>query len=201
MENERLWIMSRKLAGILIFIASLQFVLAMTISEALYPQYSVSANYISDLGEPSKAGSVAYIFNSSIFLLGLLTVISAYLIQRTFDYKIFSTFLVLAGIGAMGVGLFPESFGILHKVASFITFFFGAISAVVSYKLQKPPLSYLAVVLGLLSLISLVLFGLKIFGLEVYLGLGVGGMERMIAYPTLLWALGFGGHLIGSSES
>ena len=64
-----------------------------------------------------------------------------------------------------------------------------------SYKLQKSPLSYLAVVLGLLSLISLALFGLGI-----YLGLGAGGMERMIAYPTLLWALGFGGHLIGSSE-
>jgi len=196
MENERLWVMSCKLAGILIFIASLQFILAMTISEALYPQYSVSANYISDLGEPSKAGSVAYIFNSSIFLLGLLTVISAYLIQRTFDYKIFSTFLVLTGIGAMGVGLFPESFGILHTIPSFITFFFGALSTIASYKLQKRPLSYLAIILGLLSLLALILFAL-----DIYLGLDKGGMERMIAYPILLWALGFGGHLIGSSES
>ena len=196
MENERLWVMSRKLAGILIFIASLQFVLAMTISEALYPQYSVSANYISDLGEPSKAGSVAYIFNSSIFLLGLLTVISAYLIQRIFDYKIFSTFLVLTGIGAMGVGLFPESFGILHTIPSFITFFFGALSTIASYRLQKRPLSYLAIILGLLSLLALILFAL-----DIYLGLDKGGMERMIAYPILLWALGFGGHLIGSSES
>ena len=196
MENERLWVMFRKLAGILIFIASLQFILAMTISEALYPQYSVSANYISDLGEPSKAGSVAYIFNSSIFLLGLLTVISAYLIQRTFDYKIFSTFLVLTGIGAMGVGLFPESFGILHTIPSFITFFFGALSTIASYKLQKRPLSYLAIILGLLSLLALILFAL-----DIYLGLDKGGMERMIAYPILLWALGFGGHLIGSSES
>ena len=196
MENERLWVMSRKLAGILIFIASLQFVLAMTISEALYPDYSVSANYISDLGELSKAGAVAYIFNSSIFLLGLLTVISAYLIQRTFDYKIFSTFLVLTGIGAMGVGLFPESFGILHTIPSFITFFFGALSTIASYKLQKRPLSYLAIILGLLSLLALILFAL-----DIYLGLDKGGMERMIAYPILLWALGFGGHLIGSSES
>ena len=196
MENERLWVMSRKLAGILIFIASLQFILAMKISEALYPQYSISANYISDLGEPSKAGAVAYIFNSSIFLLGLLTVISAYLIQRTFDYKIFSTFLVLTGIGAMGVGLFPESFGILHTIPSFITFFFGALSTIASYKLQKRPLSYLAIILGLLSLLALILFAL-----DIYLGLDKGGMERMIAYPILLWALGFGGHLIGSSES
>ena len=198
MENERLWVMSRKLAGILIFIASLQFVLAMTISEALYPDYSVSENYISDLGDYSKAKSVAYIFNSSVFLLGLLVLVAAYFIQRAFNYKVFSFCLILTGIGAMGVGLFPENFAVpyLHMIVSFITFFFGAISAIVSYKLQKSPLSYLAVVLGLLSLISLALFGLGI-----YLGLGVGGMERMIAYPTLLWALGFGGHLIGSSES
>ena len=196
MENERLWLMSRKLAGILIFIASLQFILAMTISEALYPDYSVSENYISDLGDYSKAHSVAYIFNSSVFLLGLLILVAAYFIHHLFDFKVLSFCLILTGIGAMGVGIFPESFGILHTIPSFITFFFGAISAIVSYKLQKSPLSYLAVVLGLLSLISLALFGLKI-----YLGLGVGGMERMIAYPTLLWALGFGGHLIGSSES
>ena len=189
--------MSRKLAGILIFIASLQFVLAMTISEALYPDYSVSKNYISDLGDYSKANSVAYIFNSSVFLLGLLILVAAYFIQRAFNYKVFSFCLILTGIGAMGVGLFPENFAVpyLHMIVSFITFFFGAISAIVSYKLQKSPLSYLAVVLGLLSLISLALFRLGI-----YLGLGVGGMERMIAYPTLLWALGFGGHLIGSSE-
>ena len=196
MENEKLWSMSCKLAGILIFVAGLQFILAMTISEALYPNYSVSENYISDLGEPSKAGSVAYIFNSSVFLLGALILAAAYLIQRSFNYKILFGCLILTGIGAMGVGLFPESFGILHTIVSFITFFFGALSAIFSYKLQKTPLSCLAVILGALSLLALILFGLNI-----YLELGKGGMERMVAYPTLLWALGFGGHLAGSSES
>ena len=33
-----------------------------------------------------------------------------------------------------------------------------------------------------------------------YLGLGVGGMERMMAYPTLLWVIGFGGYLLGISS-
>ena len=31
----------------------------------------------------------------------------------------------------------------------------------------------------------------------IYLGLGKGGMERLIVYPNLLWALGFGGWIIG----
>lgn len=188
--------MSHKKAGILLLIASLQFILAMTISEALYPNYSVSENYISDLGEPSKAGHVAYIFNSSVFLLGVLIIAATYFIQRLFDYKLFSVCVGLAGIGAIGVGLFPESFGVLHTISSFIVFFFGSLSAIMSYKLQKFPLSCLAVILGVLSLLALILFGV-----DLNLGLGRGGMERMIAYPTLLWALAFGGHLIGSSEN
>jgi len=34
-----------------------------------------------------------------------------------------------------------------------------------------------------------------------YLGLGVGGIERIVAYPLLLWVVGFGGYLMGSSQA
>ena len=33
-----------------------------------------------------------------------------------------------------------------------------------------------------------------------YMGIGKGGMERMIVYPLFLWVLGFGGALIGSKQ-
>jgi len=66
-----------------------------------------------------------------------------------------------------------------------MAFLFGALSAIASYKFQKPPLSYFAVILGLISLAALILFGLKID-----LSLGIGGIERMITYPILLWAIG-----------
>jgi hypothetical membrane protein len=102
--------------------------------------------------------------------------------------------LTLTGFGAMGVGLFPETAGIIHSIASLITFAFGALFAIASYKLQKPPLSYFAVLFGAVSLMALVLF---ISG--IYLGLGKGGMERMVAYPILLWAIGLGGPLISHS--
>jgi hypothetical membrane protein len=100
----------------------------------------------------------------------------------------------LTGIGAMGVGLFPETAGAIHGVVSLIAFLFGGLSAITSYKLLKPPFSYSAVLLGALSLVALALFGSGI-----YLGLGWGGMERMIVYPTLLWAVGFSGHLMSYS--
>ena len=182
---------NRKVVGALLFIASVQCVLGIIIAEALYPGYSTSENYISDLG----VGPSALIFNSSVFLLGVFAVAGAYFIQRAFGSRLFSVLLILTGVGAMGVGLFPENFGIIHGIASLITFLFGGLSAIMSYKLQKPPLSYFSVLLGALSLVALVLF---ISG--TYLGLGKGGMERMIAYPTLLWGVGFGSHLIGYSK-
>lgn len=43
-------------------------------------------------------------------------------------------------------------------------------------------------------LAAVLFFSTKDFG---YLGLGVGGMKRMIAYPTLLRIMGFGGYLLG----
>ena len=181
---------NRKLAGALLFVGSVQFLLGLIIAESLYPGYSVSENYISDLG----VGSSALIFNSSVFLLGVTVVAGAYFIQHAFDFRLLSVLLTLTGIGAMGVGLFPETAGAIHGVVSLIAFLFGGLSAITSYKLLKPPFSYSAVLLGALSLVALVLFGSGI-----YLGLGWGGMERMIVYPTLLWAVGFSGHLMSYS--
>ncbi len=181
---------NRKLAGALLFVGSVQFLLGLIIAESLYPGYSVSENYISDLG----VGSSALIFNSSVFLLGATVVAGTYFIQNAFDFRLLSVLLTLTGIGAMGVGLFPETAGAIHGVVSLITFLFGALSAITSHRLLKPPLSYSAVLLGALSLVALALFGSGI-----YLGLGWGGMERMIAYPTLLWTVGFGSHLMSYS--
>jgi hypothetical membrane protein len=181
----------RKIAGSLLFIGAVLCVLGIIVAEALYPDYSTSENYISDLG----VGPSSLIFNSSLFLLGVLTVGGAYFIQRAFDFRLFSIFAAITGIGAMGVGLFPEDAGVVHVVFSFITFLFAGLSAIMSYKLQKQPFSYFSVILGVVVLLALVLFASGTF-----LGLGKGGMERMIAYPALLWAIGFGGHLISYSS-
>lgn len=180
-----------KVAGTLLFFGSVQFLLLLVIAEALYPGYSVSKNYISNLG----VGPTALIFNSSVFLLGVLAAASAYFVQRTFNFTFFSVFLTLTGIGAMGVGLLTEDAGDIIFIASLITYVFGGLSAIVSYKLLKSPLSYFSVLLGALSFVALVLFTSGI-----YLGLGVGGMQRVVAYPVLLWAVGFGGFLIGYSS-
>ncbi len=179
-----------KVAGALLFVGTVQFILGLVIAEVLFPNYNVSTNFISDLG----VGPTSLIFNPSVILFGLSLVISAYFIQRAFGSRLVSVLFTLAGLGAMGVGFFPETMGMMHVISAFTAFSFGGLSAIVSYKIQKPPLSYFSVLLGVMSLVAL-----TIYGSGTFLGLGKGGMERMIVYPTLLWAVGFGGHLNGYS--
>ncbi len=107
----------------------------------------------------------------------------------------------------MGVGIFPENFPcMVHTVFALITFLFGALSAIASYKIQKPPMSYFAISMGIMSLTALTIFmvgevHLHYFNIAINLIIGLGGMERMIAYPILLWATGFGGYLQKSESN
>jgi hypothetical membrane protein len=190
---------SGKVAGALFFIAASQFVLGLIVAEALYQGYSISDNYISDLG----VGPSSVIFNSSVFLMGLLLIIGTYFLQRAFSFKALTVLLVLTAIGAMGVGVFTENSATIHEILAFMAFLFGGLSAIFSvicsyvhkFKLVKMPFSVIAVILGLMTLGALILYASN-----TYLGLGVGGMERMIVYPILMWTAGFGGYLIAHPE-
>lgn len=188
-----------KAAGVILFVGAIQFTFASLISEALYPGYSEANNYISDLGVWGNAS--APIFNVSIIISGIATVISAYLLKRALPRRLFPFFLALAGVGSLIVGFFPENtflvngLPIVHTVGAFMAFVFGAASALSSYKVTKIPFNYISV---LLRLTSLVAFGL-LFTTGL-LGLGGGTMERLVAYPNLFWTIGFAGYIIGSAD-
>jgi hypothetical membrane protein len=196
-----------KVAGALFFIAATQLVLGLTIAEALYPGYSMSDNYISDLG----VGPSSIIFNSSVFLLGLFLLIGTYFLRHISNFKTVNVLLLLMAIGAMGVGVFTKDFTTVHGAVSLMAFFFAGLSAMSSFKVLKKPFSMISIILGAMTLGSLVLFsgGLITSGSltsniaynsSLYLGLGPGGMERMIVYPALMWLAGFGGHLVTQRE-
>jgi hypothetical membrane protein len=122
-----------------------------------------------------------------------MAVAGAYFLYRVFHSKLLSVLLILTGVGAMGVGLFTEAAGVTHAAFSLITFLFGGISVIAFYKVEKTPFNWLSIILGATGLVALVLFASG-----NYVGLGPGGMERMVAYPMLLWGVGFGGYLIAS---
>jgi len=181
------------MAGVFFFIASTQFVLGLIVAEASYPGYNMSDNYISDLG----VGPSSMIFNFSIFLLGLLSIIGSYFLPRTINFRALSVLLALMSIGAIGAGIFTKSSAAIHGVMSSMAFLFGGLSAIASFKVLKRPLSVISVILGVIVLGALALFagGLLASGsfteIEAqdsvfFLGLGPGGMERMIAYPALI---------------
>lgn len=174
------------------FVAGVECVLGIIIAEALYSGYSTSLNYISDLG----IGPSAWIFNSAVFMLGVLVIGSVYFMWKTFNSKLFKIVLALSGVGALGVGVFTENILPVHAAFSIMLFASAGISAIVSFKVVKSWVSYISAVLGIIALVALVLM---VSGND--LGLGIGGMERMIAYPTLLWMIGFGARLIGESET
>ncbi len=191
-----------KTAGALLFAGGSQFLMSMLIAEAVYPSYSVSANFISDLGVWGKMS--APIFNTSIVISGLLTLGAAYLIQKTFRKRGFSAIVALSGTGPLLVGFFPENtilvnvVPVIHSLAALIAFIFGGLAAITSYRLTISPFKYFSVALGVVAIVALVLFLGTINSGS--LGVGAGGLERMIAYPTLLWEICFGGYLMATSE-
>lgn len=191
-------------AGVAIFVGAVQFSIGLILAEIYYPGYNVSTNYVSDLGAtcPSPGGTcvinqpTSMIFNTSIVILGLMILVGAYFLNRAYRWRPATVMISLAGIGAMGVGLFPETTGIWHSIFSLVVFLFAGLTAIVTARFQKKPMLYFSIILGLVTLIALLLY---IPG--EYLGLGPGGMERMVVYPVLVWSLGFGGHMMATDEN
>ncbi|MGP8124686.1 MAG: DUF998 domain-containing protein [Nitrososphaerales archaeon] len=201
-------------SGVAIFVGAVQFGVLLIVSEIIYSAngtnsfgyvngyaYSISANYVSDLGATCPSNGACYIppsallFDTSIALLGLLIIVGAYFLHRAFRWAPATVLIALAGIGALGVGLAPETTGIWHSIFSLMVFLFAGLSAIVTYRFQKKPMAYFSVLLGVITLIALILYVPAI-----YLGLGPGGMERIIVYPALLWSIGFGGHLMALED-
>jgi hypothetical membrane protein len=190
-----------KRAGTFIFVGVAQFAFCLTLAEIYYPGYDVSFNTLSDLGATCEGGVCEFvqpssdIFNASIVLLGIMLFVAAYYLWKGSSSKELSLFGLLSGIGAVGVGTFNESYGAAHVFFSAFIFFSIGIQALLVFKVARPPFSYFSMVTGVMTLAAIVLYGTN-----AYLGLGEGGMERMIVYPVLLGGLAFGGYLMAIGD-
>jgi hypothetical membrane protein len=193
LETTKLSTNSLNTAGWLLFVFATQFTIVLFVAEARYAGYSISNNYISDLG----VGSTGPLFDTSIIILGVAVMISSYFLYRGFGSRAFSILTFLTGVGAFLVGVFNENFGSIHGYVSDLTFIVGPITAIYAFRFEKSPMKFFSPALGILSFIAIAVF----MSSPGTLGLGVGGWERMIVYPFLLWGIGFGGYLIGVSKS
>ena len=186
---------NKKTAGLLGFVGITQIILAIIICEALYSGYSIGQQYISDLGNWSLAGNYAAIFNVSLVLAGTLGIASAYFIHKAFRNKLFTSLLLVNTFCNIPMGVFSEDISMpMHGISAVIGLFFGLGATFMSSKFVRSPLSYAPIILGGMILLVIIL---QASGL--YLGLGLGGIERLEIYPSLLWGLAFDGYLIGES--
>ena len=102
-------------------------------------------------------------------------------------------------MGILGVGVFPGNYGNLHALFALLVFFAGGLAAIVSRTVQNPPFSVVSAVLGVVSLAMLVLY-MVLGDSSPIAGLGLGGVERWVAYPILAWTMSFGGYLMGRAR-
>lgn len=189
-------------AGLLFFLAGSIILMGIITAETFYPEkytYTTSDSMISDLGATEPPNSIitqpsANIFNFSMMIVGILILLGTYFLFMALNDKIAAILIGLLGLGALGVGVFPGNVNPQHPLFALTTFISGGISAIYSYSLINSPFKYLSVVFGIICLFFL-------FTASIFIPImGGGGVERWVAYPIVLWLIGFGGYLMGLSS-
>ncbi len=192
------------IAGGAAFLAAAQWILLVIVAETRYPGYSVAANFLSDLGATCHRGLAAtpcvivdtpsLIWNTTLSLLGLLSLVAAVFFYRATRRRAFTISFAIFGTGALVAGVVPETLLSVHETASLLSFLGGGVAAILATRFLKTPINLFSAVLGALALIAtfVVAFQGPFFRWNGVFGLGLGGIERMVVYPLVIWEIGFG---------
>ncbi len=133
------------------------FVSLVLIAALNYPGYTVSGNYLSDLGVGEKS---AVFFNSAVIisgLLGLLFGAGAFIIFEKPLGRIGAVMFIVAHIALIGVGIFTEASGGLHDMAAMLYFLLTAVAwLVIGMEVRaETKIGYFSLFVGGLILISI----------------------------------------------
>ena len=177
----------------LIGLGVVQFTVAMALVQLAYPGYSDAANYISDLGN-TAASPWHWVFNVSIILLGVLAFFGILLGWSGFPpgaaRGVGLLLLLVASIGAILVGVFPENVNpTVHGLASLTVFGPGGVALVIvgsglSRGTGWHGLRWTSVVLGVVTLVSLAYYVPTQISNTTW---DPGLVERLIVAPILIW--------------
>jgi hypothetical membrane protein len=191
------------LAGGLLAATGVGIVLSTITNEALYPEgrhYSTFADTISSLSGTEPPDSYTVEPNRLIFIVTMavagVLVLAATALLRHLARRRLLVALTFFGAGLVGIAVFPGDVAIWHPIFALACFVGGSIAAILSRTLLERPLRGFAVALGSVALAATVL-GLEFFAdFGPQAAIGVGGVERWIAYPVLLWMVLFGAALM-----
>jgi hypothetical membrane protein len=193
-----------KLSGMLYFLAGSLALMGIITAEAMYPSgYSTFKNEISDLGSTKPPDIIihqpsASIFNASMLLAGLMSLIASFYQHKHFKEFFFTVPIMLFSIGLAGVGLFPGNISLYHGMSSLLAFFAGGIAAIFSFKIVDTPLKYIGIMFGIIGITTWFIVVFTPNFIVPFIGLG--GTERWIVYPIMLWLTGLGGYLMNTTQ-
>jgi hypothetical membrane protein len=174
--------------GALLWLLTLQFFVVETVAQLRWPgSYSRVDDVISDLG---TAVSPAHtLMNVSFVLQGALIIGGALLLGpalRGRAARVAQVLLVLAGLGALLVGVFPSDggAGTLHAIGAVTHFVGGNVGLIALAYAVRPRSELLGTVLALLGVIGTALTVFFLFGVVEWLG--EGGTERGAVYLVMI---------------
>ena len=78
-----------------------------------------------------------------------------------------------------------------------IAFVFSALTAIAVVRVTSAPFRFMSLSVGLLSLIALIVSFLGDSS-PIAKSIGIGGVERWVVFPMILWLAFFGGYLLAS---
>ncbi|MFC6724457.1 DUF998 domain-containing protein, partial [Halobium palmae] len=144
----------RKLAGAFFLALAAQFMTVIMLAAAMVPGYDFGGGAISDLG---VAAETALLFNASLVVVGLFNLLGGYFFYRTHGKRwIFGVF-ALAGIGAIGAGLFPLDTGAPHSLSALLAFLFFNVQALASATRLRGAMRAVSVLAGGIGLVFVAL--------------------------------------------
>lgn len=197
-----------RILGIAAAVLAAQFFVAQAVVQSAWTTpFSLAKDYISDLGNttcgPFRVGDETLFvcsplhawMNASFAGLGAAILLGAWLAHRMAPAgrarSVAIALLVFAGPGPILVALFPEDQDLAtHKVGAGMQFIGGNLGLIVlGIALARDRLraSAWTIACGAIGLAATALFVA-----EVYLGIAIGGMERVACYPLPLWLIGTG---------
>jgi hypothetical membrane protein len=195
-------------------VGAVQYAAAQVVAAGAWTRpYSLKNNYISDLGNTACGmfhvphGTPYYVcspsnavMNASFIIFGVLTIAGALLVQRIWPAGRLARWAlilwVLSGLGKIVVGLVPENTRIgLHLIGALNVPLESLAILLLSLAIRRSSrvLAAIGIVVAVVGLAgSFLSTAGQYAGSPLYLGLGVGGAERLASYPGTLWMLMMG---------
>jgi hypothetical protein len=198
------FVITHATAGILLFLGSLQWIIfsvvSDTISRGSFPQISdvnIQVSILSPYISSSPLSLITYSVSTEIF--GVLIIISALILHKTYRFTLFTLFFSVSGIVLIGIGLF-SSFIEENQTLSMIWYVSTSCSAVTAYFLVRKPVSYCSLLTGIFCFAVLLLPNFSGYIPPLYLP-GADEIKKILDIILIVWISALGGYFMGSPET